>query len=49
MSGATITFPGGTMYDGKQMTTGDQSGAVVYQLNKFAVTGNTPLTGASSN
>jgi len=47
VSGATISFPGSTEYDGKQMTTGDQEGAIAYQLKKFKVTGNTPLTGSS--
>jgi len=47
VSGASILFPGSTEFDGKVVTTGDQEGAVAYQLKKFKATGNTPLTGSS--
>jgi len=47
ISGATIEFPGSTEFDGKVMTTGDQEGAVAYQLKKYKVTGSTPLSGQS--
>jgi hypothetical protein len=47
VSGATIEFPGGVQWDGKQIVLGDQEAATVYQMKKFKVTGSTPLSGSS--
>lgn len=46
ITGGTIEFPGGVQFDGKNVTLGDQDGAVVYQMKKWAITGSTPLTGS---
>jgi hypothetical protein len=47
ITGGTIEFPGGVQFDGKNVTLGDQDGAVVYQMKKYAIVGSTPLTGSS--
>jgi hypothetical protein len=46
ITGGSISFPGGVQFDGKNVTLGDQDGAVVYQMKKFAIVSSTPLTGS---
>jgi hypothetical protein len=47
LSGATLGFPGGVQFDGKNIAVNDQDAASVYQLKKFKVVGTVPLSGAS--
>jgi hypothetical protein len=50
ITGGTIEFPGSVNYSAKtkSMNIGDQEGAVLYQISPTgAITGSTPLTGAS--
>jgi hypothetical protein len=47
LTGGSIAFPGNVQWDGKEMTVGDQSNAVIYELSGSAIVGSTPLTGSS--
>jgi hypothetical protein len=47
LSGGSVSFPGNVQWDGREMTVGDQSNAVIYQTSGGRITGSTPLTGSS--
>jgi hypothetical protein len=47
LTGGSVSFPGDVQWDGREMTVGDQSNAVIYQTSGDKITGETPLTGSS--
>ena len=47
LAGGSVTFPGNIQWDGREMTLGDQSNAVIYQTSGSKIIGSTPLRGSS--
>jgi hypothetical protein len=47
LTGGSVCFPGDVQWDGREMTVGDQSNAVIYQTSGDKIIGHTPLTGSS--
>ena len=47
LTGGSVSFPGNIQWDGREMTVGDQSNAVIYQTSGSKIIGSTPLTGSS--
>jgi hypothetical protein len=47
LTGGSVSFPGDVQWDGREMTVGDQSHAVIYQTSGSKIIGETSLGGSS--
>jgi hypothetical protein len=46
LTGGSVSAPGNIQWDGREMTVGDQSNAVIYQTSGSKIIGRTPLRGS---